>query len=69
MRRGFARGRRGVDEVAEMEMAPPQAPAEFGQDLATDAGRDDRITVTLPSIPFYSRRLQVMGFRVPVTLY
>ena len=24
MSRGFARGRRGVDEVAEMEMAPPR---------------------------------------------
>ena len=69
MRRGFARGRRGVDEVAEMEMALPQAPAEFAQDLATDAGRDDRIAATLPSIPFYSRRLRVMGFRVPATLY
>jgi hypothetical protein len=44
MRRGFANRRSGVDEVAEMEMAPPQAPAEFAQDLATDAGRDDRIT-------------------------
>jgi hypothetical protein len=42
MRRGFARRRSGVDEVAKMEMAPPQAPAEFAQDLATDAGRDDR---------------------------
>jgi hypothetical protein len=31
MRRGFARRRSGVEEIAEMEMAPPQAPAEFAQ--------------------------------------
>ena len=42
IRRGLARRRSGVDEVAEMEMAPPKASAEFAQDLATDAGRDDR---------------------------
>ena len=42
MRRGFARRRSGVDEVAEMEMPPPQASTELAQDLATDAGRDDR---------------------------